>query len=82
MLLRKTSFADWSFLISFLLLVLSGFMVEFARFANSVSGYYFYVFHLLCMWYVVIYLPFTKFAHIAYRFVAIMFMKRIGREMT
>ena len=75
----KTSFADWSFLISFLLLVLSGFMVEFARFANSVSGYYFYVFHLLCMWFVVIYLPFTKFAHIAYRFVAIMFMKRIGR---
>jgi len=75
----KSSFFDWSFLISVLLLVISGFLTEFARFVNTGLGYYWYFFHLVIMWYVILYLPYTKFGHMIYRFAALMFVKRSGR---
>jgi quinone-modifying oxidoreductase subunit QmoC len=76
----KSSFFDWSFLISILLLVLTGFVTEFSRFANAHLGYYWYLFHLIIMWYVILYLPYTKFGHVVYRFAALVFVKQSGRK--
>jgi len=75
----NSNYFDWSFLIALLLLVLTGFITEISRFTNLQLGYYWYIFHLIIMWYVILFLPYTKFGHVVYRFVALMFAKRVGR---
>ncbi len=76
----KSTYPDWLLLISFFLLTLSGILVQFARFENWGFAYHFYFFHLLCVWFVIIYLPYTKFAHMVYRFIALTFANGIGRK--
>jgi quinone-modifying oxidoreductase subunit QmoC len=75
----NSNYFDWSFLIAMLLLVLTGFITEISRFTNMHLGYYWYIFHLIIMWYVILFLPYTKFGHVVYRFVALMFAKRMGK---
>lgn len=67
---ERSSYADWLFLVALFLLTLSGTVVEAARFLNWSYAYHFYFFHLVCVWFVIIYLPYTKFGHIIYRTVA------------
>ena len=76
----KSSYADWLLLISIFLLTLSGIVVQFARFGNWDFAYHLYFFHLVCVWFVIIYLPYTKFAHMVYRFLALSFANAIGRK--
>lgn len=77
----NSSYFDWVFLISMFLLTLSGMLVEMARFLEwGAASYYIYVFHLLLVWLIIIYFPFTKFGHVIYRLVAIIYAKRIGRN--
>lgn len=75
----NSSFTDWIFLISLLCLTVSGIVVEWARFFNWQSAYHIYFFHLLFVWYIIIYLPYTKFGHLAFRFTAMVFSKRYSR---
>jgi quinone-modifying oxidoreductase, subunit QmoC len=64
----KTGYPDWLLLSSFFLLTLSGGIVEAARFLDwGAWAYGLYFFHLVCVWFVIIYLPFSKFAHVIYR---------------
>jgi len=72
----KSTFSDWSFLISLIFLVSTGFLTEYARLLNIHFAYYWYLFHLIIMWYVVLFFPYSKFAHFAYRFMAILLKKR------
>ncbi|MCD4726741.1 MAG: hypothetical protein K8R46_03705, partial [Pirellulales bacterium] len=74
------SYPDRLFLTTFNLLVLSGFVVEIARLQDWSLAYHLYFLHLVCVWVVIIYLPFTKFGHIIYRTVAVTFAKVIGRN--
>lgn len=76
----KTGYADWLLLISIFLLTLSGTLVETARFASWSLAYHLYFFHLVCVWFVIIYLPYTKFGHILYRTLAMTFARTIGRK--
>ena len=71
---------DWSFLVSFILLAISGFFVEWARFENWSAAYHIYFIHLIFVWYLILFLPYSKFAHMVYRFVAIFYSKRMGRR--
>lgn len=66
----NSTYFDWVFLISFYLLIISGILVEIFRFADLKSGYYIYYFHLVMVWFIIIYAPYTKFAHVIYRGVA------------
>ncbi|KPK81803.1 MAG: hypothetical protein AMS27_15190 [Bacteroides sp. SM23_62_1] len=69
----KSSYIDWIFLISMFLLGITGFMVELARFQNWTFAYLLYFIHLILVWMVILYLPYTKFAHFIYRIVALTF---------
>ena len=76
----KSSYPDWLLLISIFLLTLSGTLVEWARFGNWSVAYHLYFFHLVAVWFVIIYLPFTKMGHILFRTAAMLYAGSIGRK--
>ncbi|PLX11371.1 MAG: heterodisulfide reductase, partial [Marinilabiliales bacterium] len=76
----NSNYYDWLFLVSLFLLTISGVIVEIARFLNWILAYYLYFFHLICVWFVIIYLPYTKFGHLLYRTVAMVFAASIERK--
>ncbi len=76
----KSSYPDWLLLASIGLLTLSGTLVEMARFGNWSIAYHLYFFHLVAVWFVIIYLPFTKLGHILYRTTALLYARSIGRR--
>jgi len=77
---ENSTYTDWLFLISLFLLTISGVIVEAARFLNWGIAYHLYFFHLICVWFIIIYLPYTKFGHLLYRVVAMVFAKSTGRS--
>ena len=52
---------------------------ELARFLNWYYAYHLYFFHLVCVWFVIFYLPYSKLGHMLYRTIAIGFAKAIDR---
>jgi len=68
----QSNYADWFFLVSFWLLTVSGILVEAARFLEWGSAYHIYFFHLVMVWIIILYYPYTKFAHFLYRTVALL----------
>jgi quinone-modifying oxidoreductase subunit QmoC len=76
----KSGYSDWLLLTSIGLLTLSGSLVEMARFGNWAIAYHLYFFHLVAVWFVIIYLPFTKLGHIVYRSAALLYARSIGRK--
>ena len=77
----NSTYTDWLFLVSLFLLTISGVLVEAARFLNWQSAYHLYFFHLICVWFIIIYIPYTKFGHLLYRVVAMVFAASIGRRL-
>lgn len=77
----NSTYADWLFLISLFLLTISGVIVEAARFLNWNFAYHLYFFHLICVWFIIIYLPYTKFGHLLFRVVAMVFAASVGRKL-
>lgn len=75
----KSSYSDWLFLVALFLLTLSGVVVQAGRFLDWSIAYHLYFFHLVCVWFVIIYLPYTKFGHIIYRTVAMTYAFSINR---
>ena len=72
----KTTYKDWYLLGLVLGLGLTGLLTEFARFLGSASLTYFtYYLHLILVFNMFAFLPFSKFAHIVYRTVAIAYVK-------
>ena len=76
----KTNYSDWLLLVSMLLLTISGVLVQFARIENWGIAYSVYFVHLVCVWFVIIYLPYTKFAHMVYRLLAMTYAQMIARN--
>jgi quinone-modifying oxidoreductase subunit QmoC len=76
----KSSYADWLLLAAIGLLTLSGTLVEAARFGNWSWAYHLYFFHLVAVWFVVMYLPFTKLGHAFYRTAALLYARSTGRK--
>ena len=76
----KNGYSDWLLLAAIGLLTLSGTLVEAARFGNWACAYHLYFFHLVAVWFVIMYLPFTKLGHIAYRTAALLYARSINRK--
>jgi quinone-modifying oxidoreductase subunit QmoC len=76
----KSGYSDWLLLASIFLLTLSGTLVQLARFGDWSLAYHLYFFHLVCVWFVIMYLPFTKLGHILYRTTAMLYARSIGRK--
>ena len=76
----KSGYTDWLLLIAIGVLTLSGTLVEMARFGNWAMAYHLYFFHLLVVWFVIMYLPFTKLGHVFYRTAALLYARSIGRK--
>ncbi len=76
----NTSYFDWVFLISFYLLIITGPVLEISRFADWHAGYYWYILHLVLVWFIIIFLPYTKFAHMIYRTIAIAYLRYSARR--
>jgi quinone-modifying oxidoreductase, subunit QmoC len=74
------NYTDWIFLVVLLVLTLTGVILEIARFNNWSVAYYLYIFHLVLVWFIVIYLPYTKFGHMLYRTLALIYCNMKGRE--
>jgi quinone-modifying oxidoreductase, subunit QmoC len=77
-----SSYFDWLFLFIIFGTGLTGWVTELIRWAGSVSGAYtLYAIHLMFVLALLLYLPFSKFAHIGYRTVAIAWAKSSGRNL-
>lgn len=76
----NSNYSDWLFLISMLILTISGIGVEMGRFLNWDLAYHIYFLHLCTVWFLIIYLPYIKFGHILYRTTAMIFARTIGRK--
>ena len=76
----KSGYTDWLLLIAIGVLTLSGSLVQMARFGNWDLAYHLYFFHLVVVWFVIMYLPFTKLGHIFYRTTALLYARSIGRK--
>ena len=84
--LASTSF-DWIFVWLLLLVAVTGFITEVFRFIVDMdqrtmleySGYGIYFVHLVCVFGLLVYLPYSKFAHLWYRTVAMIYAEYSGR---
>ena len=76
----KSGYTDWLLLIAIGVLTLSGSLVEMARFGDWTAAYHLYFFHLVVVWFVIMYLPFTKLGHVFYRSTALLYARSIGRK--
>ncbi len=79
----KSAYFDWFFLFVIFGTGATGLATELVRFGGAISGaYVLYMIHLMFVLSLFLYLPFSKFAHIGYRTVAIAWGKSVGRNMT
>ena len=79
----NSSYFDWFFLFLIFGTGITGLATELIRWGGSVAGtYFFYMIHLMFVLSLLLYLPFSKFAHLGYRAVAIAWGKSVGRNMT
>jgi quinone-modifying oxidoreductase subunit QmoC len=78
---NPTNGYDWAFLLSIFLVGVTGFGAELLRIAgNAALAYPTYFAHLVFVFYVIAYLPFSKLAHLLYRSIAVIHAKNVGRD--
>jgi quinone-modifying oxidoreductase subunit QmoC len=78
----KATYFDWLFLLVVLSTGISGFLTEILRLANIPQvAYPVYFLHLVFVWFLFAYLPFSKFAHILYRTTALIYGRAMGRNL-
>jgi len=76
-----STYPDSVFTWTILLVVITGFLTQFARMAEFAFGaYLFYSVHLIFVFFLLAYLPYSKFAHMIYRVVALVFAEYSGRK--
>jgi quinone-modifying oxidoreductase subunit QmoC len=79
----NSAYFDWLFLFVIFGAGVTGLMTELLRWAGSAPGAYcLYAIHLMFVLALLLYLPFSKFAHLGYRTVAITWSKSTGRDLT
>jgi len=78
---RGSSYFDWSFLVLLLLVVITGVLTEVARLVGIPAlAYPVYYVHLVMIWSLFVYAPYSKMAHLAYRLTALVHARVNGRE--
>jgi quinone-modifying oxidoreductase subunit QmoC len=69
----KNTYSDWLFLAILLLTTLTGFFCQWLRLADlRLLAYPMYFVHLLLIFFLLVYIPYSKFAHLVYRTVAML----------
>ncbi len=77
----KSSYFDWAFLWILLGTGVTGLFTELIRLAGIKSlAYTMYFIHIVFVFYIIAYLPYSKLAHLAYRAVAMTYARAIGRK--
>ncbi len=77
----KSSYNDWLFLWVIFLVGLTGMSLPFARLSGITElAYSLYFVHLTLVFFLLWYMPYSKFAHMPYRFLGLAFLKTRGRE--
>ena len=74
------SYFDWIFLMIVLGVGATGMLSWGLRLAEMEVGYLVYYFHLVFVWSLFAYAPYSKFAHLFYRTTAMVFVKHSGRD--
>jgi quinone-modifying oxidoreductase, subunit QmoC len=69
----KSTYSDWLFLTFLGVTALTGFLSEIARLAGLQLAYWVYFVHLVFIFCLLVYLPYSKLAHLVYRFVAMLY---------
>jgi len=78
---EASSFKDWALIILALSLGVTGLLTEIARlFGFAYTSYWIYFIHLVCVFYLVAYLPFSKLAHLVYRTTAMIYAEYSNRK--
>jgi len=78
----KATYFDWLFLLVVLFTGISGLLTQILRLANIPGvAYPLYFIHLIFVWFLFAYLPFSKFAHLLYRTTALVYARGMGREL-
>ncbi len=68
----KSTYSDWLFLSILGLTTLTGFCCQWLRLAGLPVAYPMYFVHLLFIYFLLVYIPYSKFAHLVYRTVAML----------
>ena len=68
----KSTYSDWLFLAILLLTTLTGFFSQWLRLAGLRVAYPMYFVHLLFIFFLLVYIPYSKFAHLIYRTLAML----------
>ena len=68
----KSTYSDWLFLTILLLTTLTGFGSQWLRLAGLRVAYPMYFVHLLFIFFLLVYIPYSKFAHLVYRTLAML----------
>lgn len=70
----KSTYSDWLFLTILLLTTLTGFFCQWLRLGGvRTLAYPMYFVHLLLIFFLLVYIPYSKFAHLVYRTVAMLY---------
>ncbi len=78
---QPTFYKDWYILWLIFILAVSGTLAEVVRLAGFASGaYFFYYIHLIAIFNLFLFLPFSKMAHFVYRLVAMAYAEYSGRK--
>lgn len=78
---QPTFYKDWYILGVIFVLGTSGLLTELVRLAGMPSvSYFFYYIHLIAILNLFLFLPFSKMAHIVYRFTAMLYAEYSGRK--
>ena len=77
----RSIYFDWYFVGILYAVTITGFVVEIVRYSDlRLASYSLYLLHLVFYFMLFTYLPFTKFAHIIYRTLALTHARQIGRR--
>ncbi|MDY0001158.1 MAG: quinone-interacting membrane-bound oxidoreductase complex subunit QmoC [Polyangia bacterium] len=78
---EPSSYSDWLFLWVLFSTGMTGFGAQFLRLADwAIPAYSMYLVHLLLVWFLIAYLPYSKFSHLLYRTTALVFAAHSGRQ--
>jgi quinone-modifying oxidoreductase subunit QmoC len=76
----SSTFFDWSFLGTLLIVVMTGFITEIMHYLRlEPHRHFIYFIHLVFVFVLLIYLPYSKFAHVIYRTTAMVYAEYSGR---